>query len=183
MSASVFGIYQNRDDLTVAVRTLRAEGFGNNNISVLLPNEESRKNFAHEKRTKAPEGAAIGMLCGAILGAIVGGLTGAGAIVFEGAGPFIAAGPIMGTLAGLGLLGAIGAIIGSLVGLALPEYEAKRYEGEIINGGTLLSVQCEDSYWKDLAKDILKETNARDISSSRLVSSRGYGSEERRYRG
>jgi len=183
MNTSVFGIYKNRDDLTVAVRTLRAEGFGNSNISVLLPNEESRKNFAHEKQSKAPEGAVIGLVCGAVVGGIVGALTGSGVIIFEGAGPFVAAGPVMGFLAGLGLLGVTGALIGALIGLAFPEYEAKRYEGDVISGGTLVSVQCEDSYWKNLAKDILKETHAQDISSSRVISSKGSDDYERRHRG
>jgi len=81
-------------------------------------------------------------------------------------GPLIAAGPIMATLAGVGVGGAVGGLVGALVGMGIPEYEAKRYEGAVKGGGTLLSVHCDTSEQIDVAKDALKETGATDISSS-----------------
>jgi hypothetical protein len=56
-------------------------------------------------------------------------------------------------------------MLGALVGLGLPEYEAKRYEGRLRTGGILLSVHCDDSEWAGGAKEILKRTGAEDISS------------------
>jgi hypothetical protein len=70
----------------------------------------------------------------------LGLLAGIGALAIPGVGPFIAAGPIMGALAGLGVGGAVGGLVGALVGMGMPEYEAKRYEGRIKAGGVLLSV-------------------------------------------
>ena len=79
----------------------------------------------------------------------------------------IAAGPIMGALAGLG----IGGLVGALVGMGIPEYEAKRYEGRIKDGGVLLSVHCDTSDEISRAKDLLKQTGAEDISSTGEASS------------
>ena len=73
----------------------------------------------------------------------------------------------MGGLAGLGVGGAVGGFIGALVGMGIPEYEAKRYEGRLKNGGVLLSVHCDTSDEIKRAKDILKATGAEDIASSR----------------
>ena len=71
----------------------------------------------------------------------------------------------MAALAGMGVGGAVGGVTGALVGLGIPEYEAKRYEGRIREGGLLLSVHCDSSDWVKRAKDILTETGAQDIAS------------------
>ena len=55
---------------------------------------------------------------------------------------------------------------GALIGLGLPEYEAKRYEGRIRRGGILLSVHCDDSEWTKKAKEILKQTGAENIAAT-----------------
>lgn len=165
-NTSVFGIYKNRTDLEHAVDTLRAEGFRSADISVLFPDNEGTKDFAHEKHTKAPEGTTTGATAGAIVGGVLGWLTGIGALAIPGIGPFIAAGPIMAALAGAGAVGTVGGLAGALIGSGIPEYEAKRYEGRVREGGILLSVHCDESDWVDKAKDILERTGATDISSA-----------------
>jgi hypothetical protein len=80
--------------------------------------------------------------------------------------PFIAAGPIMATLAGAGAGGVVGGLVGALVGLGIPEFEAKRYEGRIKEGGILLSVLCDDSNSARKAKELLQQTRAEDVSST-----------------
>jgi hypothetical protein len=162
----VFGIYRDRTGVENAVDVLRQENFRNTDISVLFPENQGTKDFAHEKNTKAPEGAATGAGSGAVLGGTLGWLTGIGALAIPGLGPFIAAGPIVAALAGVGVGGAIGGITGALIGLGIPEYEAKRYEGRIKEGGILLSVHCDDSNWTKRAKEILERTGAQDVSSS-----------------
>ncbi|MGD0302040.1 MAG: DUF3341 domain-containing protein, partial [Bryobacteraceae bacterium] len=129
-----------------------------NDISVLLPDNQSSKEFAHEKNTKAPEGTTAGVTTGGAVGGTLGLLAGIGALAIPGVGPFIAAGPIMGALAGLGVGGAVGGLIGALVGIGMPEYEAKRYEGRIKNGGVLLSVHCDTSDEITRAKELLKRS-------------------------
>jgi Protein of unknown function (DUF3341) len=166
-NTAVFGIYRDRSEVENAVDTLRQEEFRNTDISVLFPENAGTKDFAHEKKTKAPEGATAGATSGAVIGGGLGWLVGIGALAIPGLGPFIAAGPIVSLLAGAGALGAIGGIAGALVGIGIPEYEAKRYEGRVKQGGLLLSVHCDESNWVKRAKKILQQTGADDISSTR----------------
>jgi hypothetical protein len=165
-NTAVFGIYQSAEHAERAVDTLIAAGHSSGDISVLLPDTRSSRDFAHQKDTKAPEGTAAGVTAGGVIGGTLGVLAGVGALAIPGIGPFIAAGPIMAGLAGLGLGGAVGGIVGALVGMGIPEYEAKRYEGHVKNGGTLLSVHCDTSDQISRAKDLLKSTGAVDISST-----------------
>jgi hypothetical protein len=165
-NTAVFGIYQSVGQAEQTVDRLRAAGFSNDDISVLMPDSKSTKEFAHEKNTKAPEGTATGVTAGGAIGGTLGLLAGIGSLAIPGVGPFIAAGPIMGALAGLGVGGAVGGLIGALVGMGIPEYEAKRYEGRIKEGGVLLSVHCDTSEEIDRAKEVLKATGAEDISST-----------------
>jgi hypothetical protein len=163
---AVFGIYKTTAQAERVVERLMASGFSSDDISVLLPDNRSSKEFAHEKNTKAPEGTAAGVTTGGIIGGALGLLAGIGALAIPGVGPFIAAGPIMGALAGLGVGGAAGGMIGALVGLGIPEFEAKRYEGQIKQGGVLLSVHCDTSDEITRAKEALERTGAQDISSA-----------------
>ncbi len=165
-NTAVYGIYSDRNAAEAAVDQLTAAGFRQEDISVLMQNNDGTKDFAHEKSTKAPEGTTTGALAGGALGGTLGLLAGIGALAIPGVGPFIAAGPIMGTLAGIGSGGLVGGIVGALVGMGIPEYEAKRYEGRIKEGGVLLSVHSDNSEWTSKAKDILKNTNAEDVSST-----------------
>ena len=165
-NTSVFGIYRDRQRAEEAVDALRSAGFRNSDVSALLPDNVGTKDFAHEKNTKAPEGATTGATSGAVLGGALGWLAGVGTLAIPGLGPFIAAGPILGTLAGAGAGGAVGGLIGALVGMGIPEYEAKRYEGRVREGGILLSVHCDNSDWVSRAKEILKKTGAQDVAST-----------------
>ena len=171
-NVAVFGIYATPGTAEAAVDHLLANGFTNSAISVLLPDDESTRAFAHEKSTKAPEGTATGVTTGGVIGGTLGLLAGIGVLAIPGVGPLIAAGPIVATLAGLGAGGAVGGIVGALVGMGIPEYEAKRYEGAVKGGGTLLSVHCDTSEQIDAAKMSLKDTGARDISSSSEAASK-----------
>ena len=163
---AVFGIYPSVSQAERAVDALVQARFSNEDISVLAPDTQGTKDFAHEKHTKAPEGTATGAATGGAVGGTLGLLAGIGALALPGLGPFIAAGPIMATLAGLGVGGAVGGLVGALVGMGIPEYEAKRYEGRVKDGGTLLSVQCATSDEITRAKGVLKQTGAEDIASA-----------------
>jgi hypothetical protein len=165
-NTAVFGIYRTRGEAENGVDTLIENGFRTQDISVLLPENVGTKDFAHEKHTKAPEGATTGAGAGAAIGGTLGLLAGIGALAIPGIGPFIAAGPIMGALAGIGTGGVVGGFIGALVGMGIPEYEAKRYEGMIKEGGILVSVHCDNSDWVKRAKQLLENTGASDIASA-----------------
>jgi tetrahydromethanopterin S-methyltransferase subunit C len=133
---------------------------------MLGADSRSTKEFAHQKDTKAPEGTTAGVTAGGVIGGSLGVLAGIGALAIPGVGPLIAAGPIMAGLAGLGVGGAVGGLVGALVGMGIPEYEAKRYEGQVKGGGTLLSVHCDTAEQISRAKDLLRGTGATDIAST-----------------
>ena len=165
-NTSAFGIYPDQVTVGEAVEALKRAGFRNTDISVLFPENVGNKDFAHEKHTKAPEGAVAGASTGAIIGGTLGWLVGIGLLAIPGIGHFIAAGPIVAALSGIGAGGAVGGFAGALIGIGIPEYEAKRYEGRIRNGGILVSVHCDNSDWTKRAKEILVHSGASDISTS-----------------
>ena len=162
---AVYGICNSKDCAENAFDMLRTAGFTQSDISVLFSSTEEGKEFFHENSTKSPEGAATGALSGATFGGIVGWLAGIGTLAIPGVGPLIAAGPILATLAGVGLGGAVGGLTGALIGLGIPEYEAKRYEGHINDGGILISVHTPDDASILRAKEVLDSAGVDSISS------------------
>ena len=161
---AVFGIAKSQSQAIAIADQLKMAGFSVNDISVLLPDKQGTKDFAHEQHTKAPEGAATGATGGAVLGGALGWMVGIGALAIPGLGPFIAACPIMAALAGAAGGAAVGGLTGALIGMGIPEYEAKRYEGKVKDGNILMSVHTEDSKERDRAKKIFEDGGAEDIS-------------------
>jgi hypothetical protein len=166
MAKAVFGLVDTESQAESIVDSLKASGFSNNDISVLFPDKGGTRDFAHEKATKAPEGAAAGAGTGGVVGGVLGWLVGIGSLAIPGLGPFIAAGPIMAALAGAGAGAAVGGLTGALIGMGIPEYEAKQYEGKIRQGNILIAVHSEDSDEVKRAKEIFERVGARDISST-----------------
>jgi len=166
MKKSVFGILKNRQQAETVVDRLKEAGFSNEDISVLFPDTSGTKDFAYEQETKAPEGAATGVGTGFIVGGVLGWLAGIGSLAIPGIGPFIAAGPIMAALSGAAVGTAIGGIAGALIGMGIPEYEAKRYEAKVKEGNILISVHADNGDEADRAKDVLEAAHAEDIATS-----------------
>jgi hypothetical protein len=165
-NTSVIGIYADRTTASDAVDVLHRAGYRATDIAVLSSDNQGSKDFAHERHTKAPKGAATGAAAGAVVGAALAWLVSIQAVTIQGLGPLVAAGPVLAALAGGGAGGALGWIAGLLAGLRLPEYVAKRYAGRIRRGGILLSVHCDSQQWCEQAKKTLRDTGARDISST-----------------
>jgi len=165
-NVAAFGIYPDQATVNDAVASLKAAGFRHTDISVLFPENLGSKDFAHEKHTKAPEGAVAGGGSGAVLGAALGWLVGAGSVMVPGLEVMHAAGPLMGMLGGMGVGVTLGGLTGAIAGAGVPEYEAKRYEGRVRKGGILLSVHCDNASWAKTARTILKRTGASDVSTT-----------------
>jgi hypothetical protein len=156
----------NSDAQAVRIATrLRASGFTPSDISVLAPDRLGLRDLGHENTTKAPEGAATGAGTGAILGGALGWLAGIGALAIPGLGPLIAAGPILATLTGAAVGGTAGGLTGALVGMGIPEYEAKQYDSKLRQGNILLSVHTDDAEEAKLVRQIMTEEKAEDIST------------------
>ncbi len=166
MAKAVFCTVKTSNQATQIVDRLKAAGFSNRDISVLMSDRAGTKDFAVDNETKAPEGATTGAGTGALLGGGLGWLAGIGALAIPGLGPLIAAGPIMAALTGAAVGGTVGGLTGALIGLGIPEYEAKRYEGKVKGGHALISVHSEDAAETDRAKKIFESNGAEDISTS-----------------
>jgi hypothetical protein len=163
----VFGIFSTRIAVDNAMDSLVRAGFPTSDISVLLPESlGGSRNMGTEKETKAPEGTTVGVTAGGVIGGTLGLLAGVGLLAIPGLGPFIAAGPIMAGLAGLGVGGAVGGVTGALIGMGIPEFEAKRYEGRLKKGEILLSVHCDTAEEIKRAKEVLKSAGGDDVSST-----------------
>jgi hypothetical protein len=165
MSKSVFCTATVAQTDTI-IRNLQSAGFSGNDISVLMADKEGTKDFAHEHNTKAPEGATTGAGTGAVLGGTLGWLAGIGALAIPGLGPLIAAGPIMAALGGAAVGGTVGGLTGALIGMGIPEFEARRFEGKVKSGSSLISVHSEDGDETKRAKEIFERAGAKDITTA-----------------
>lgn len=169
MSTAVFCIAPSEAIANNIVARLKGTGFSDNDISVLFPDKSSTRDFAHEKNTKAPEGATAGAGAGGVVGGTLGLLAGIGLLAIPGFGPFIAAGPIAAALSGMAVGATVGGITGALIGMGIPEIEAKRYEGKVKDGNILISVHTDESDEVDSAKDIFESEHATDISTGSVA--------------
>jgi hypothetical protein len=160
---AVFAILRDGPHAEAAVKALIDSGFRGEDISALMAENVGTKDFAHERHSKAPEGTVLGALLGLLIGGTFGLLIAMGTIVIPALTPYVANGPLMCALAGVGAGGVLGGIAGMLIGLGVPEFEAKRYAGLIKEGRSLLSVHCDSAEWASRAKHVLKSVGARHV--------------------
>jgi uncharacterized membrane protein len=165
---SVFGVFETKDDMDAAVDKLREQGFTREDISVIIPDKLNTSTHNHHPHIlhNGKEGASAGVATGAVLGGTLGWLIGIGAFSVTGIGPFIAAGPVLAAITGMGIGGTVGGISGALIGYGIPEMEAKKIEDKIHDGGILLSIHCNDSDWMNRAKKLLEVSGAQEIAST-----------------
>jgi hypothetical protein len=157
----VFGIYPNLSSVENATDALVKAGFPTSGISVLLPQSlGGSKNTGTQKDMKTPKKDAT---TGGIIGAGLGVLAGVGILDIPGLGSFIAAGPIVARLAGLGDREAVSRFTGALIDMGIPEFEAKRYGGRLKKGGVLLSVHGDTSEEIQRAKKVVHRTGGEDV--------------------
>ena len=163
---TVVGLTSSHEQAENIVNELQRAGFSSDDVSALFPDKKGTRDFAHEKNTKAPEGAITGASAGGAIGGTLGLLAGIGALAIPGLGPFIAAGPIMAALSGAAAGATVGGVAGALIGMGIPEMEAKRYEGKIKSGNILLSVHVDSSEERDRAKKIFESGGATDVTTT-----------------
>jgi hypothetical protein len=164
MSKSVICLVPDRQCAENVLVDLVAAGFTPDDISALFPDRSGTRDFAHEKHTKAPEGAATGAGAGGALGGTLGLLAGIGTLAIPGLGPFLAAGPIMAALSGAAVGAAVGGLTGALIGMGIPEFEAKQYESKLKAGSILISVHVENDEETKRAKEALERHSAESIA-------------------
>ena len=161
MSTLVTGLFTSRSAAENAAEELNNAGFASEDVSLLMSDTTQGREFAVKEASKAPEGAATGATIGGVIGAIAAGLAAVGTLAVPGLA-LVAAGPVVAALTGLGAGAAAGGLTGALVGLGIPEHEAKFYDEEIRSGGILVGVYAHQDRVK-LAKDILNDAGAEKV--------------------
>src|SRR5262245_42596815 len=137
---SVYSIFRSTGDLQNCRERLEKAGFRNTDVAVLYYENPGTKDFGHRRNTKSTESAVLGAAIGGVLGGLVGWLSASGYL--PAIDPLVSAGPAVAALAAAGALGLLFGLLGALIGISIPEYEAKRFEGRVHKGGPLLSVHC-----------------------------------------
>lgn len=166
MSKSIVGIGTRGQAEKLVNRLQNEVGIAASEISILLPDTEGTHDFGHIKATKAPEAATTGVVAGGLTGGVLGLLAGIGALAIPGAGPFIAAGPIMAALGGGALGATAGGLVGALIGLGVPEYEAKTYAEKLQRGNYLVAARTLDGDDLDKVKAAFKAEGLEDIATT-----------------
>lgn len=164
MQQALLGTVSGIPQATRVITSLKNAGFTNDDISVLVPDEYGAQELGYEKHSKAPEGISIGTVIGAIIGGVIGYLIGIDVISAPMLATLIIAGPFVGVLCGVAVGGVIGALSGGLIGLAVPEYEAKKYERKMKYCNTLLSVHTDNTKEAKVAEEIFKTEGVQDIN-------------------
>ena len=161
--STVVGMFDDPARAQMAVRELMDAGFTEDQVGVVTHDRSQtiRAESAADRGSKVAEGAAAGAAAGAGAGALwaLGIMAG----VLNPIGPVIVGG---GWLASILLSAAGGAaavgIVGALIGLGIPEEEARYYEGELKAGRTMVTVRADGRY--DEAFGILRRHGAYDLS-------------------
>jgi hypothetical protein len=115
---STIGVYQNQEKALAAIQQLKAAGFPANQLSLLGHAREETaagsEEADREDYSKEMKIGAISVGVGAVVGPIVGALAGIGLLAIPGLGLLVGAGALASAVAGLeaGLVG--GGIIGAL---------------------------------------------------------------------
>jgi hypothetical protein len=145
--STIVGLFADRSDAQRAVNELRRANFREDQIGILIRGEHhgippaevpSADAATHSKIT---EGAAIGAATGAGIGTLWALGIVAGAL--PAIGPVVAGGIFMSIIASASGAAAVGTVVGALVGLGIPEEEARYYDIEFAAGRTLVTVNPE----------------------------------------
>ncbi|WP_238655177.1 general stress protein [Paenibacillus piscarius] len=140
MTDKIIGVFDTEQEATRAIESLQAQGIKSDEISVITRDKDEQKSISEDTGTMAPEGVATGAATGGVVGGVTGLLAGIGALAIPGIGPILAAGPIAATLTGAAIGVGAGGLVGGLIGLGIPEDEAREYEGYIDKGKILVLV-------------------------------------------
>ena len=156
--------YRTPAEASLAVDHLVANGVPRDDIGLLMSDRAHGAHFDLDENTKATEGAGIGGAVGGALGAIGATAAAVAGVAIPGVG-FLAAGPIMTALAGLGAGAAAGGLTGGLVGLGIPEHEVKAYQEVLEEDGVLVGVTKADGSRADLVEGLEDKTQPVRIAS------------------
>ena len=162
---AVYGIFYESALAKSSVEQLLAAHFAEADVTVQDPQSLGSKDISHNRESTAGGSTAV-VTSSVAIGGALGLAVGVGALAIPGIGPLLAAGPLLGALAGFGAGGAVGGAIDAVDATSLPNLGARRYEGHIREGGILVAVQCHHPDAVTLASDVLHDSGAQAISQS-----------------
>jgi hypothetical protein len=158
---AVVGVFHNREEAEHAIDELHRLGFHDEEIGFAVRGGDHVERTGTTAGDKA-ESTGSGALAGAIAGAGIGGFIAAAAsLLIPGFGPVVAGGILATLLGGAAVGAAAGGILGALVGLGVPEDEAKYYESEFNEGRIIVTVKAGTRYTE--ARDVLFRHGAYDV--------------------
>lgn len=165
-------LIETRAELEHTLDRLETIGIGQDQISILASDATRSRQFQIKNSSKGGSGASAGAAIGGVAGAVIAGLMSAAAIAVPGMN-IVASGYLVSALAGLGAGAAAGGFVGGLIGLGIPEYEAKLYEDRLKQGNILISVKPFDEDQEERVQKIFDKadkfnTNKPDLNTHYL---------------
>ncbi|MCK9222319.1 MAG: hypothetical protein PHV61_10860 [Limnochordia bacterium] len=162
--STVIGTFDTERQAEKAVKHMRDNGFGDNEISIVA---RDRRDIQGRGDTDTEAGdeemgmgsVATGTAWGGALGGIAGLLAGAGALAIPGVGPIIAAGPLAAALSGV----VAGGVVGGLVDLGIPQDRSNFYQEEVKKGKILAVIDTDDKI--EDAESVLNEFGANNVET------------------
>jgi hypothetical protein len=151
LRTTVVTIFEDHAAALEAVAELKRAGFTDGQIGVAYHAEHAPAEAGeNEKRSSGvASGTGIGMLAGASIGGLV-----VGSMVVP---------PLGALFTGLVGGGVVGGLLGALIGLGVPEDEARYYHDQLDQGHTLVTVNAEARYAE--AREILLRHGGREAAS------------------
>lgn len=150
MQQTVAAVFDDPANAQQAINELGASGFQADQISTLV-SEAKKTQLMVRPDVHGVDGIALGGLAGTVLG----GLTAAGAFLIPGVGAVLAAGPVLTVLAGMGAGATTGGLAGGLIGIGLPDDEARLVAEDLEQGRVWVSVATTDEKMTAHALQIL----------------------------
>lgn len=163
---SVFCLVGSRNEADQIVERLKKANFSNNEVAVLFPAGGKNPEFVEMNNKAVADASVTRAGTGAVVGGALGWIAGIATLAIPGVGPFLAAGPILAALSSAAIGATAGGIAGGLIGMGIPEADAKRYEGRVKTGNVLISVHTDDPGDLARARDIFRQTGAQDICTA-----------------
>jgi uncharacterized protein (TIGR02271 family) len=159
---TAIAIFEDRTRAQRAIEELRRAGFTEKEIGITARDTTGTGADDGHKETHATEGAIAGVTAGAGVGALWG--LGILAGVLPAIGPAIAGGTLAAILSSAAAGAATAGIAGALIGLGIPEDEARYYDEEFRAGRILVTVDARGRL--DEAQAILSRNGGYDQRSA-----------------
>jgi hypothetical protein len=163
MSHYVYCLAADEARARAIVEGLYATGIGHEYVSILSQHPPTTAALASDLNTLVPQGS----FAGANVGGAIGWLAGLTALTIPGIGLFVAAGPIVGFIAGIALGASLGNKSGALIEeMGIPDETVALYEAGMTEGKIIITTQLANDAWNRQALDTMRDLGGENIGST-----------------